>query len=324
VLTVITITALLLAALVIVSFRWQADRRETADPAAAAPRTGRFVRAADVDLFVQELGPPGGPPVVLVHGTGAWSGTWRDTMSILANAGYRAIAVDLPPFGFSRRPPDAAYGPTAQGRRIAGALDALGVGPVVLVGHSFGAGPTVEAVLLQPQRIRGLVLVDAALGLGDGTAPPSGSSDTVRGILALRPLRDALVATFLTNPMFTRRLLGAFVADPERLTDERVAIYQQPLSVRGTTAAVGEWLPELLAPGPGGASRDAQTYRRLTAPVLVVWGEADTVTPLPEGRYLASLPPKARLVILPGVGHIPQIEHPPAFEQALIAFLQAP
>src|SRR5262249_23201258 len=145
--------------------RWQANARETVKAEDGAPRTGRYVAAGDVAMFVQEVGRAEGTAVVFVHGTGAWSETWRESLATLAEAGYRAIAIDLPPFGYSQRPAQPLYGKHDQGKRIVAALDALGIRQAVLVGHSFGGGPTVEAALLAPERVRGLVLVDAALAI---------------------------------------------------------------------------------------------------------------------------------------------------------------
>src|SRR5262245_12939391 len=131
-----------LAVLTLAYFRWQADQREVMETRDTAPRAGRHITAADVSMFVQEAGPADGQPVVFVHGTGAWSETWRESLTVLAGAGYRAIAIDLPPFGYSQRPGQPAYDKHTQGRRIVGALEALGIPGAILVGHSFGGGPT--------------------------------------------------------------------------------------------------------------------------------------------------------------------------------------
>jgi pimeloyl-ACP methyl ester carboxylesterase len=90
-------------------------------------------------------------------------------MEQVASLGYQAIAIDLPPFGYSLPPISGDYSKQAQARRILGVLDALAVTNAVFVGHSFGAGPLMEAVLLAPQRAWAIVLVDAALGLDEST-----------------------------------------------------------------------------------------------------------------------------------------------------------
>jgi pimeloyl-ACP methyl ester carboxylesterase len=281
------------------------------------------VRAHDVELFVQERGDPSRPAVVFVHGTGAWSETWLPAMDAVAAAGFHAVALDLPPFGYSQRPDPPRYDKREQGRRIAGLLDALGLARPILVGHSFGGGPTVEAVLAEPERVRALVLVDAALGIRESGRPAAAGSTLARGFLSIRPLRDAVVAAFLSNPRFTRRLLQSFVADPAVATDERVAIYQRPLAVRGTTRAFGQWLPALLLPDAHARSEDPGEYERLRVPVVALWGDRDTITPLDQGQRVVGLVPGARLVVLPGIGHIPQIEDADAFNRALVEVLGA-
>ena len=303
-------------------FRLQASEREVATAQDAAPRTGRYVAAGDVAMFVQEAGPADGAAVVFVHGTGAWSETWRESLTTLARAGYRAVAIDLPPFGYSQRPAQPLYGKHDQGKRIVAALDALGISRAVLVGHSFGGGPTVEAALIAPQRVRGLVLVDAVLGIlpEDGQHEPA--SPLLRAVLAAEPLRDAIVATFLTNPRFTRNLLQTFIHDHAHATDARVAIYRQPLAVKGTTEAVGQWLPAMLAPAGPAASEDPASYGKLAMPVIVIWGDLDAITLLSnQGRRLAQLT-GAELHVIERVSHIPQIEDPAKFNELLLKSVQ--
>jgi len=311
----------LLFALLLAGFRWHAAVRESEPAAKIAPAGGRYVMAGDVHVFVQEAGPAEGMAVLFIHGTGAWSEAWRGAMTEVAKSGARAIALDLPPFGFSQRPDAPRYGKQDQGRRIVGVLDALKIRQAILVGHSFGGGPTMEAVLLAPERVRAVVLVDAALSIGadDGRRPEAPM--LLRGFVAAQPLRDSVVATFLTNPMFTRKLLQGFIDNPAHATDDWVRLYQQPLAVTNTTASVGAWLPALLTPTEVAASERPSAYRDLKIPLFIIWGERDTITPLDQGRRLAQLAPRAELGVMKNVGHIPQIEDSAAFNQLLLAFL---
>ena len=152
----------------LVGFRLASQARETASRVDAAPATGQFVTAADVGIYVQEAGPANGVPLVLIHGLAAWSETWRPTIDALAQAGYRVVAIDLPPFGYSFRPASGDYSTEAQAKRIVGVLDALKIQSAVLIGHSFGARATVQAAMRVPQRVRALVLVCARVCYGRG------------------------------------------------------------------------------------------------------------------------------------------------------------
>jgi len=299
-------------------FRLQAQGREAKTRHDAAPAAGRFVRAGDVEVFVQELGPAQAPVVLFVHGMGAWSEIWRETLVETAAVGFRAVALDLPPFGYSERPAPETYGRQHQARRILGVIDALGVGQAILVGHSFGAGPTMEAVLLAPDRAKALVLVDAALGLD----APDGGASLPGWLLRPRRLRNAIVAATVTNPLLTRRLLTRFVADPATATDGRVRMLQAPLVLQGATDAFGDWLLDFLTSHEAALSRRSEAYRAAARPTLVIWGDRDTTTPLPQGQRLVQVIPGAELAVMAGVGHMPQIEDVGQFNRLLLAFLR--
>jgi pimeloyl-ACP methyl ester carboxylesterase len=335
-----TICALLLAvALVLAGFRIAAARRETLSRHDAAPSTGHFVRAADVELFVQEEGPATGPPIVFIHGTGAWSEIWRGTMHALAGAGYRAIALDMPPFGYSTRPASADYGDDAQARRILGALDALQLQRVTLVGHSFGGRPTMQATFMAPQRVERLVLVDAALDLmrNCGAAGQRGcvaisldsgrTTETtgpwfVRAMLGVPPVRDAVVSATLSNPRMTGWLLAKLVSNREAaVTPERVTMMQRPFSLEGWTSGLGAWLEPFATTRTSSMATDRSRYATLAIPAMVLWGARDSLTPIVQGQDLVRLIPGARFEVLPRAGHIPAIEDERSFDAALLEFL---
>ncbi len=293
-----------------------ARSHETRAPADAAPMThGRFVEGPDGQLYVQVHGK--GPTVVLVHGSAAWSGTWRDTQAVLADAGFQVVAVDLPPFGYSARPEGGPYDREAQAERLVAVLDALRIRKAAWVGHSFGGGPTLEVALRHPERVWGLALVDVALALDEPD-----SVDFVDRLLSVGRVRQWMVAATFTNQAATQTVLEQFIADPADATADRVALYQQPLHVEGTTAAIADWLPELWSPRRDVMSMDPDTFSRLPVPVAVLWGTADTVTPLEQGEALVARLPKGRLIELEGLGHIPHIEDVGLFHEALLPYLE--
>jgi pimeloyl-ACP methyl ester carboxylesterase len=298
--------------------RYQASRRETRPRVAAAPATGRFVRAGDVDVFIQEVGPEDAPVVLFVHGMGAWSELWRETLAATAAAGFRAVALDLPPFGYSERPARPAYSRQDQARRIIGVIDALGQRQVTLVGHSFGGGPTMEAVLLAPERMKTLVLADAAIGLDS----PAGSGGVATHVLGIRPLRNAIVSATVTNPRLTRSLLSRFVEKQDAITDQRLAVLQAPLAVQGDTEAFGDWLIEFVTSQEAPLSKQPEAYRAVRLPALIIWGDKDTTTPLAQGQRLSQLISGSELAVMPGIGHMPQIEDAGQFNRLLVTFLK--
>lgn len=285
----------------------------------AAPAQGRWVKARDVDLYVQEFGAATAPPLLLLHGTGAWSGTWAGNAQAMAGAGYRVIAVDLPPFGFSTRPPNRDYSRTAQAQRVLALIEALQLGPVTLLGHSYGGGPAAQAAMLGPRQVRQLILLDAAIGLTEGAQP---AQDGVAAwLFDIRPLRTALLATAVTQPWFSEFWLRQFVARKEAVTEQRTAIYQQPFVLKGFTRSLGDWAYQFAYGDTRALSHQPAGFQQLQMPLHLVWGEQDTITPPAQARQLQRLTDKSTLMLLPGVGHIPQIEDTELFNQKIAQLL---
>ncbi|HEY4496849.1 MAG TPA: alpha/beta hydrolase [Candidatus Paceibacterota bacterium] len=320
------IIALLLIAIgFILFFSWQSDQREAKSNLEAAPSTGRFVQAKDIQVFIQEAGPSNGIPVLLIHGTGAWSEIWRDTMTALAENDLRVIAIDVPPFGFSEKPNGAnSYTREKQAERIIGVLDSLDIDKVSLVAHSVGAGPSVETALMAQDRVKNFVLIDPALGFTSEKEPvfkQNNPSLLLRAFFALKPLRNAALATYGTNPLFTKILFQSFVSNKDAITKEKVSIIQKPLVVKDATRAQGDWLEHLLIFKDSSMASDFSNFQNLRMPVLIIWGDTDSVTPLWQGEKLRDLIPYSELKVMPNVGHIPYIEDAENFNGILVEFL---
>jgi pimeloyl-ACP methyl ester carboxylesterase len=324
VLPTVAVVALLLAAigwllgngLRLLAFEDQAADRP-------APGRGHWVQAQDVKLHLTEQGAASAPVLVLVAGAGAWAGTWAGNADALQAAGWRVVGVDLPPFGFSTRPPDANYTRHAQAQRLLAAIRSLGTAPVVLLGHSYGGGAAAEAAMLDPTLIRHLILVDAAIGLRAANDPACDVNPWVETLLGWRPLRTAVVATFGTQPLLTRHWLEQVVYRHDAVTPERAATYRQPLKVRGTSAAIGDWAYQLTTSCEAPRSQSRAGFAGLRPPLTLLWGDQDDVTPPRQARDIAAATPGSRLVMLPGVGHLPQIEDPARFNARLIEALES-
>jgi pimeloyl-ACP methyl ester carboxylesterase len=287
----------------------------------AGPGRGRWVQAHDVKLHVTEQGAADAPLLVLVGGTGAWAGTWVGNIDAIQRAGWRVVTIDLPPFGFSARPADHNYTRDAQAKRLLAAIRTLGGAPVVLLGHSYGGGPAAEAAMLEPTLIRQLILVDAAIGLRARNDSSCEVSDWANLLLGWRPLRSVVVANTATQPLLTATLIERFVARTDAVTPERAAIYREPFKVIGTSAAIGDWAFQFATSCESPRSQSAANFSALKPPLTLIWGEADSITPLRQARDIAAATPGARLEILPGVGHIPQIEDAALFNKRLIEVL---
>lgn len=278
------------------------------------PEEGRIVETALGPIYIEELGPEAGTPLLLVHGSVGWSRMWRPTSEALAAEGYRAIAFDMPPMGWSFRDPGGDYSRQTQARRLIALVEALGVQPV-LVAHSFGAGAASEAAMLQPDAFAGLVVVSGAIGLGrDGTGrtPP--------WPLGYPFMRELAISATVTNPPAMGPMLQRFLYRKEAATPEVIDMLNRPHRRSGTTAALADWLPSLLVSPAGVLSTTPEAWQGFALPLAFIWGDRDTATPLDQGRTLAEIT-GAPLSILTDVGHIPQIEAPVEFQAALITAL---
>jgi pimeloyl-ACP methyl ester carboxylesterase len=288
----------------------------------AAPPAGHWVDAGDVEMFVQEWGLQDGPMIVLTHGTGAWSGTWFDIPPFLAARGWHVVAVDLPPFGFTRVKTAAMpldYHRVAQARRLLLAVHALSRQPVVVMGHSFGAGPALEASMLEPASVRELVLVDPALGLGAHGEMPACRPGPLGWPMDSPAARTAIVKSSATVPALTGTLLKQLVHRKEVITSDKLALYRRPFSRKNYSAQLGDWAATFASDDCiGSRSTDAKALAAWTsqAKLALIWGAEDTITPPAQGAALGRLTGVAPIFI-PGVGHIPQIEDPARFEAAL-------
>ena len=309
--------ACLLALLALLGLRAAAAIRESVR--AQAPGDGRLVATATGSIFVQSSGPESGPPIVFVPGTAAWSSFWLSIARAMGNVGYRAIAIDLPPFGFSERSASGAYTRVDQAERLHALVVALGLTRPTIVGHSFGAGAVVEYAMRHPEEIGAMVLVDAALGLPDDEHPADPA--LLRWALDQPVVAQALPAATFVNAWATRQLLAGLLYRKEAATADRVEILTAPFAREGTTAAYAQWLPNLLLPERQAISATPANFAKLSTPTALIWGARDSDTPLSQGERLHTLIHGSTLETIADVGHIPHIEDQQAFLSVLKARL---
>ena len=255
--------------------------------------------------------------MLLAHGTAAWSAIWDKSSQPIAKAGYLATPFDMPPFGWSEHSADNDYSRKKQADRIIALLKALDDRPIV-VAHSVGAAPVSEAILRRPDLVKGYIIVAGAIGLK--TPPEPGEVP-----LPLRnsTIREILTSATATNPLLTQTFLRNFMHRKDAATSEMVAALQEPMKRLGYTKAVSAWVPELFATAPDAISLQAASWTKLDLPVHLIWGTEDTVTPLAQGEMLRDIIPGAKLTILTEVGHIPHLEAPEEFNEALLGALDA-
>jgi magnesium chelatase accessory protein len=272
----------------------------------------RFVDAGGMRWHVQRWPAPhaDAPEVLLVHGTGASTHSWRSLAPRLATwAGVWSL--DLPGHGFSGAPPDADHGLPSLARRVAQLAAALEVRPALVVGHSAGAAVLARALLDGALAARAMVSINGAFLPFGGVAAPL-LSPLARVLHAL-PGVPQLFARRAADPAVVRRLVEG---TGSRLDDEGLALYgrlmRDPAHTRAALAMMAHWALQPLA----------QALPGLRAPLHLLAGGNDRAVPPSQARTVGSRMPGARLTMLPGLGHLAHEEAPDVVEAALRSALQ--
>lgn len=252
---------------------------------------------APLRLWVEERGR--GKPILLIHGLGANTYTWRKLAPALART-HRVIAVDLKGFGRSDKPFDDAYGALDQAALLKRLIARRGLTDLTLVGHSLGGG--VALVLAydlnrsRPGTVRRLVLLSSIAYRQE--LPPS---------LALLqvPVVAQLGAFTLPAEVLIYQALQDVYYDPAKITREQVQAYAAPLYEPAARHALLKTVEQIVPPH---LSRLVALYRTIRQPALLVWCAEDAIVPLWVGRKLARDLPNSRLAVMRGCGHAPQEE----------------
>jgi pimeloyl-ACP methyl ester carboxylesterase len=276
------------------------ERFETLDPDTAELPGQRFwVRG--VALHYVEQGQ--GFPVLLIPGFLGSTFSFRHTLPALAER-FRAIAVDLPGFGYSDRGTHVEYSAGNWVSLLAEFLRRQGIGRAVVLGHSLGGGVAQRLAIEEPELVERLVLVGSISAAEPPRLPPRGTGRLYRmGQAWVMPRRGAV-------RWFARQ--SAF--DPTFMTDEVIEGYWRPSRLPGSAAVVRKMGYDL--------RRDGRLeLSRIAAPTLLIWGEADRVVDLKVGRRLAAQIPQARLEIVERAGHLPLEEQPEVCNRLLLDFL---
>ena len=282
------------------------------DPRALADEDGAFIEIDGIDIYYVERGPQDGQPVLLAHGFGGTTYSWRENITALAEAGCRVIAYDRPPFGLTEKSNAFDVSAPAQAQLAAGLLDALDIESVILVGHSAGGSVIAHMALHYPQRVDGLIFVAGAVGTQNGAPPCVG--DLLNCASLNRWLR--IGARALLTPQRYGDLLAGAYADPSFATDDVRAEYAKVLQVRDWDVGFATLIRD--------SGRNVFPMERLaemTMPSLLIWGREDTWVPLARGEALAAALPNATLIVYDDVGHLPMEELPARFNEDVMRWM---
>lgn len=297
------------------------------DGEAPAPWPARRVMIGGAMLHVRDTPAtaPDAEPAVYVHGLGGSSQNFTDVAGLLADR-FDGQAVDLPGFGYSD--PSPRYSIASFAATVIGYLEHAGRGPVHLVGNSLGGSIAVRVAALRPDLIRTLTLISPAMPFLD---PRRTAHGPYLPILAL-PRAERIFAwgmSRLTVEEMADQVLEACFGDIRKATEQRRAealeeirlrytVSHYPRAYLGTLRGLVSSFLRAYLPGRNSQWRLAA---EITAPTLVIGGLHDRLVDPRVNAQVARAIPDSRLLMLPGVGHVAQMEVPRLVARAIVGML---
>jgi len=266
----------------------------------------QFVEAAGIRWHVQRMG--AGPPLLLIHGTGAATHSWRDLAPILARQ-FSVVALDLPGHGFTRSPPVHRLSLPGMAADISQLLRTLDVAPQIVVGHSAGAA------ILARMCLDGRIAPRLLVSLNGAFMPFGGVAHNL-----LSPLTRLLVANPLVPRLFAWQASHAgavqrLIQNTGSTIDARgIALYgklvRSPGHVTAALQMMANWqLQPLLHDLP-----------RLQPTLLLIAAEADRSISPDVARQVRDILAPAIIERLPGLGHLAHEEQPAMIADLIIGY----
>jgi len=280
------------------------------DPASLVNSYGRFLETENGLIYVEERGPENGTPLVLVHGFGGSTFSFRLNDAVFAAAGYRVLSLDLPGFGLSEKGTEPDYTHPAQAETLRAVMDLSGLDRAVFVCHSMGANVVLHFAHRYPERTMAIVTVAGAPVFETGGRIQS-------FFLRYPPIERAgkVALSRLVDSGRVRGLLESAVADPVTVDDTMVNGYYLRLTA-------GDWSSALVAMT---VARPGNTLdfdiADVTVPMLLIAGAEDQWVPPSQSLNWASGLPNAQCEVMPEAGHLPMEERPSEFNRLVLDFL---
>ncbi len=251
----------------------------------------QFVEVGGEQVHLRDEGE--GPPVVLIHGIFGSLHDW-DRWAMLLSGHYRIIRFDLPGHGLTGPRRDRDYRIANDVAFVDAVVDTLGLSAFVLVGASLGGLISWEYTLAHPEKVTRLILMDPV-------AYPPSDTPIVFGLAQLPVVRQLF--RVMTPRYMTKWGLKDVYGDDRKITPELVDQFYRLALRAGNRRAFLERTAQF-------SFGNTDRLQALSAPTLVLWGEADTWLPVEHGHNFMNDLPNGELKIYPGVGHMPMHEVP--------------
>ncbi|MFN0218712.1 MAG: alpha/beta fold hydrolase BchO [Hyphomicrobium sp.] len=264
----------------------------------------RFVTAGNIRWHVQILGE--GPPVLLLHGTGAATHSWRQIAPLLTPH-FTLVMPDLPGHGYTSEPPVDAYTLPGMAASVGALLDALATAPSMAIGHSAGAAVAIRMTLDRLITPKSIVSINGALRPFQGLAGQIFSP--LAKLLFLNPFVPRIFAWRGADASAVARLLEG---TGSKVTAEDIALYSRLFASSGHCAAalgmMARWdLDALVRDLPG-----------LMPPLMLIYGDEDRAVPPSDAEETIKHAPNAQTEAIAEAGHLAHEERPGPVANAIL------
>lgn len=287
-----TLITLLLIAVI---YGWRSDLPLEQLTARWAPPPSQWIDVDGIHLHWRDQGRRDDPlPVILLHGTSASLHTWEGWVPTLA-AERRVISLDLPGFGLTGPTADGDYRLARHVEHLTHLLDQLQIKRAVLVGNSFGGQIAWATAVLAPERVAGLVLIDAA---GYPFVPKS----IPIGFQIARNPTLAPIIRYLTPRALVAASVRNTYGDPARVSEDLIDRYFQLTLRAGNRQALIARFQQSVH------GEMAERIAQVQVPTLILWGGRDQLIPPENGEHFHTDIAGSELVVFPQLGHVPQEE----------------
>ncbi|MEP0392215.1 MAG: alpha/beta hydrolase [Erythrobacter sp.] len=303
----------LLAALLVIAFLIfrVPDTDRDAMRAKYGGEPSQFITLANgQEVHLRDEGPRDGLPIILLHGSAADLHTWQPWVDDL-KTDYRVIRYDQIGHGLTGPAQGGTYTLEDFTGDVEQVADHLGLERFVLGGNSMGGWITVGYALDNPERLEGIVLVDAS---GSPIRRTSGSGGNTGFSIATTPVLNQGMR-FITPRSIIEQSLSQSVSNQEIVTAEAVDRYWELLRYPGNRAATIERFATQRV------VYSDESVRGLFVPALILWGEEDALTPVEAAKWYDEWLPNSTLSVYEAIGHLPHEEAPEASLKDLRAWL---
>jgi pimeloyl-ACP methyl ester carboxylesterase len=268
---------------------------------------------APVKLYTAERGE--GPPVLLIHGFGTNTFTWRHISPDLARD-HKVIAVDLKGFGRSDKPFDERYAASDQAELLTQLILERDLRNLTIVGHSYGGGVALLLALEADGRLKGRV---AKLVLLDTIAYPQAIPVFFK--LLDRPVLSQVGVRMAPPAAQVQLALRIAYFDNSKIGPDEIEAYAEPMKTAAGKHALIHSARQIMPPD---VEEIAARYSTIELPTLILWCDHDRIVPVEIGLKLAREMPNASFRIVDECGHMPQEEQPEATMLQIRQFLRKP